>query len=553
MSGTAVPVQPAAATGSAQRTVRRLIVYTLLAVLVTISAIGVAGLLERLLDLAAPFAGSGVGDLALSLAFTLIGGPLAAVLWWSVWRRLADESERGSLAWGLYLTVLYTVSLVVATSALLSAAGSLLDGRRADAEIATAITWALVWVWHRWMLRHPRKGPTRMATVPLVLGATYGLLLGISGGVRALGMLFDAAIRGTSAVPIAGDTLWPPLLETAVPLLAGAVIWWWHWFRDDARRRATGFADVALVVVGVLATAVTMLGGIAVGLYVVLRLLFDRSDPTTVVLEPLGTAIAAAAVGALAWVYHRRIALERSERTRRAARLVMSGVGLVAAASGIGVVLNAALAEFASPLAASGERTLLLGGLSALIVGAPVWWLSWEPTRRAAPAEAADAGRRVYLIAVFGLSAVVALVALLVVGYRLFEFALDPTSAASLVDRIRAPLGLLVATALVFGYHFAVWRRDRALIASSGVAPARRIGRVVLVGDGDTVALERAIEQATGASVTVWRRVAAEPGAIPTTAPDAAALVAALEGVSARRVLLLAGPGDRVEAVPLAD
>jgi hypothetical protein len=75
----------------------------------------------------------------------------------------------------------------------------------------------------------------------------------------------------------------------------------------------------------------------------------------------------------------------------------------------------------------------------------------------------------------------------------------------------------------------------------------------VLVGDGDTVALERAIEQATGASVTVWRRVPAEPGPVPATAPDAAALVAALEGVSARRVLLLAGPGDRVEAVPLAD
>lgn len=555
MSGTAVPVQPVppAGTGSAQRTVRRLIVYTLLAVLVTISAIGVAGLLERLFDLAAPFAGAGVGDLALSLAFTLIGGPLAAVLWWSVWRRLVDESERGSLAWGLYLAVLSTVSLIVATSALIGAAGSLLDGRPADAEIATTITWALVWVWHRWMLRHPRKGPIRMASVPLVLGAAYGLLLAVSGGVRALGMLFDAAIRGTSAVAIAGDPFWPPLLEAAVPLLAGVVVWWWHWFRDRARRLETGFADVALVVVGVLATAVTMLGGIAVALFVVLRLLFDRSDPTTVVLEPLGTAIAAASVGALAWVYHRRIALERSERTRRAFRLVMSGVGLVAAASGIGVVLNAALAEVASPIAASDERTLLLGGLSALIVGAPVWWLSWAPTRRAEPAEAADAGRRVYLIAVFGLSAVVALVALLVVGYRLFEFALDPTSAAGLVDRLRAPLGLLVATALVFAYHFAVWRRDRSLIASSGVVPARRIGRVVLVGDGDTVALERAIEQATGASVTVWRRLPAEPAPVPIPGPDAAALVAALEGVSARRVLLLAGPGDRVEAVPLAD
>lgn len=542
------PAQPAV-TGSAQRTVRRLIVYTLLAVLVTISAIGIAGLLERLFDLGSPLAVGGTGDLALSLAFTFIGGPLAAVLWWSVWRRLADESERASLAWGLYLTVLYTVSLVVAVSALIAALGSLVDGRWAAAELATAVTWALVWVWHRWMLRHPRKGSVRMASVPLVLGAAYGVLLGVSGGVTALGTLLDAAIRGTSALAIAGDPWWQLPLEAAFSLAAGVAIWTWHWFRDGVRRLGTGFADVVLVVVGVLATAVTMLGGIAVALFVVLRLLLDQGDAIPVVLEPLGTAVAAAAVGALAWVYHRRVAIGRSERTRRASRLVMSGVGLVAAASGIGVVLNSVLAELASPLAGSDNRTLLLGGLSALAVGAPVWWLSWGPTRRADPAEVADAGRRVYLIVVFGISAVVALVALLVVGFRLFEFALDPATTASLVDRIRAPLGLLVATVLVFGYHFAVWRHDRSVIAASGLAPARRIGRVVLVAAGDTDALERTVAQATGASVTVWRRAAAEPG----TAPDAAAIAAALEGVSARRVLLLTGPGDRVEAVPLAD
>ena len=39
--------------------------------------------------------------------------------------------------------------------------------------------------------------------------------------------------------------------------------------------------------------------------------------------------------------------------------------------------------------------------------------------------EAADPARRVYLVAVFGASAVVAIVTLLIIGYRLFEFALE--------------------------------------------------------------------------------------------------------------------------------
>ena len=95
----------------------------------------------------------------------------------------------------------------------------------------------------------------------------------------------------------------------------------------------------------------------------------------------------------------------------------------------------------------TGQRRLK--NSSALLVGAPVWWVSWRPLHRGDPAEVADTGRRVYLVVVFGVSAIVALIALLIIGYRLFEFALDPVTATSVIDRVRAPLGVLVATALV--------------------------------------------------------------------------------------------------------
>jgi len=339
------------------------------------------------------------------------------------------------------------------------------------------------------------------------------------------------------------------LLEALLWAVVGGVIWWWHWYRDGTRRLRRGLAAVALVVVGVLGSGVVMLGGVATALFVVLRLAFDPSDPAGEILRPLGTALAAALVGALVWLYHRRIAAASSDGTRRASALVMSGVGLVAAASGLGVIVNATLATLVSPLAASGTRTLLLGGISALIVGGPVWWLEWKPTRQVESTEIGSTGRRVYLIAVFGISAVVALIALLVVGYRVFAFGLDPTTGGSLIDRVRAPLGVLIATALVFGYHFAVWRRDHVVIVAEGLAPARRIGRVILVTTGDAATLKTAIEGATGASVTLWQRSGDETDAVP----DAAAVVGALAGVTGRRALVLAGPGDRVEVVRLAD
>lgn len=546
MTATTLPAGPV--TGSAQRTVRRLIVYSLLFALVTIAAIGLSGLLGRLLESGTPLAAGGNAGLALSLAFTLIGGPLAAVLWWVVWRRLTDDSERSSLAWSLYLALMYTVSLIVATSALVGTVSSLVSGRWLAGDFSVGAVWALVWVWHRWMWRHLARGPIRLGTVPAVAGSVYGLIIGIGGGVNALGSLLDTAIRRASEQAIAGTTWWQAPLESLIWAVAGGAIWSWHWFRDDARRLDAGLARVALVVIGVLASGFVMLAGLGTALFVLLRLAFDSSDPAGETLRPLGTALAVASVGALVWVYHHRITSGRPVGTRRAAALVMSGLGLGAAASGIGVIINATLAALVSPLAASDTRSLLLGGISALVVGGPVWWLSWKPARQIESTEIGSTGRRVYLIAVFGVSAIVALITLLVVGYLLFEFGLDPTTTASLIDRVRAPLGLLVATGLVFGYHFALWRRDRSMIAAEGLAPARRIGRVILVTSGDAVALEKAIADATGASVAVWRSLDE-----PSADPDAATLAGALEGVTGKRVLVLAGPGNRVEVVRLAD
>ncbi|WP_400997455.1 DUF5671 domain-containing protein [Agromyces sp. GXQ0307] len=563
MSGASSDARPG---GSAQGTVRRLIVFILLFVLVTVTASGVSGLLERAIDVERTLATAGTDDLALQLAFALIGGPLAALLWWAAWRRLGERAERGSVAWGLYLAAMLTVALVVATASLAGSLAALIDGWWQPGGFAGAVVWALVWLWHRWMLRSPSKGPTRLATVPLVIGAAYGLILAAGGAITALSAVFDAAIRGAADSVLAGRASWGrAALEALVWAALGAAVWWWHWMRDDVRRIPTGFSAVVLVVVGVLGGGAAMLGGIGTALFVGLRLVFDPSEPPSAILVPLGTAVAAAGVGAVVWLVHARLAAVHSDGTRRAAVLVMSGLGLVAAASGIGVVVNALLAELATPIASSGNRALLLGGIAAIVVGGPTWWLNWRPLRRPEPADAADVGRRVYLIAVFGASAVVAVITLLVIGYRVFEFVLDPPSVAALVDRVRAPLGLLVATALVSAYHFAVWRRDRASIAESGVVPERRIGRVVLVAAGETRELEHAIAKATGAGVVVWQPAvepvagvpiepAVEPAAeAPMPSADAAAVVAALDGVVAPRVLVLVGPGDRVEAVPLVD
>jgi hypothetical protein len=548
----------------------------LLFALVVITAVGLGGLLGRLFVTGSELAVDDVAGLARSLAFALIGGPLAALLWWTVWRRLDDPEERSSVGWGLYLTGTYMLSLLIASTNLLSTFSDLIGGlgQAWRLSLATGLVWAAVWLWQQWMWHHPRKNPTDLTDVPTVLGSVLGLVLGVGGAVTALSVLLDAALRGAAAEASVGKPWWVSALQSLVWAAGGTLIWWWHWQHEGGRKLRTGLADVVLIAVGVLGAGVLTLTGSGVALFVVLRLLFDRTEALELLLEPLAPAVAAACIGCLVWVYHRAIARARSEATLQGGRLVTSGVALVAAASGIGVIVNSVLAMAATPLAASGARTLLLGGISSLLVGGPVWWLAWRPLAPSAGTGTASAtglnARRIYLVAVFGLSAVVAVVTLLVIGFRMFEFFLGDVSGGSLVDRIRAPLGLLVATGLVFGYHFAVWRQDRAVLAAAGPVRPRTIGHVILVTAADPAPLRRVITEVTGADVIVWRRADARVGALagvqaaagpPAPAAGAAVppaggtpegqLAAALEGVSAPRVLVVADPHGRIDVIPL--
>ena len=532
--------------GRAQSVVRRIILFVILFALVAVAATGLSGLIERVIGAGSVIVSNDTG-LALSLAFALIASPLAGVLWWWERRRLiADSSERASLLWALYVTAMSLTSLIVATTALVGAAAAGIDGEWRPAELSTGIVWLGVWVWHRHMRRSEATAPTRLAGVPVGLGAVFGLVVAASGAITAIAVLISQALLGGSVV-IVGSQYWIVVaLQALLWCTVGTLVWWWHWFMEQAKDAPGTFAAVLLLVV-VGAAAATTLFAMGSALFVALRLLFD-TDPAAEILSELDVAIAAALIGAIVWVYHAHVLTSRSLRTRRAGRLVVSAIALIGAASGFGVVVNALLATFAGTLVSDDNRTLLLGGVSALVVGATAWAIAWRPARAVDAEEAADPARRVYLVAVFGASAVVAIVTLLIVGYRLFEFALDAGGSDALVERIRAPLGLLSATVVVFGYHFAIWRRDRALAPPA----ARRqvISKVILVSAGDVAALAEAIGAETGAGVSLWPVATGTPGVVDADAPEVLALLAA---TPAPRVLVIARDDGGVRAIPLAD
>jgi hypothetical protein len=525
-------------------TVRRVITYLLLAITVIIAASGLSSLVERLLTVNRVEVSFDNYDLATSLAFALIAGPLGALLWWLTWRDSANARDRASIIWPVYLVILSTVALITSTTSLFSwAADGIVNGWQ-PYGLAVGVVWGLVWVWHSWMWRHPRKGPTRLQGAADAIASIVGLIYAAGGVAFAVGTLVDSAVDSILGTVVISDPVWQLVLQSLVWAIGGGLLWWWHWFRVGVRTQSFGFSNVLLVFVAGIVSIAAFAVGMTLTLSVILELVTGSPQPIAVTLDPLGVSLATAAVGALVVIYHAPVITKRSTSVRSATRLASAGVSLAVAATGVGVTVNALLASSSSAIIAGDIGNLLLGGLSALVVGGVLWWATWSPRRASTPERVTTPGRRAYLVVIFGLSALVALITLLVIGFQLFSFLLDGGSGETFIERSRQALGLLTATVLVASYHFAIWRNDRV----SDVAPenVRRIDRVILVTSIDSAELVDAVRSATGARVTVLLRAVALKGEA-----DVAAIVAALDDVETRSVLVIAGAQGKVEVIPL--
>lgn len=537
--------RPSSPSAGAAATTRRVVTLLLLAALVVLAAIGVTGLLDQVLTTRTSTGTADNATLARSLAFALIAGPAALLLWWSAWRRLSEPDEQGTSSWTVYLLVMTTAALVVGSSAVFDEVASLANGHWQPGALALALTWGAVWAWHRWMLTRPAQQALRSDGVADLVGATYGLLVGVGASIVTLTGVLWIGLDGV--LGRAGSSWGSAVTEPLTVAVTAAAIWWLHWGWWGAERTHGRLRELVLLVLGVALAAGLALGGLGTALFVGLRAVFDRAEPMATVLDPLPVALAAAVVGLLLRWFHRRYDVQRSAGFAEAARLVLAGLGLAGWASGLGIVVNSVLDAASPGSSGPGGLTLLLAGISALAVAGPLWWRAWQPSRRPLAQPSPGNARQVYVVVVFGLASVVALITALVIANRIFEEVLGVGGSTGLLDRIRAPLGLLVATGAVAGYHLALWRGARSIARTH---PAPVTTSVVLVCAAPGREQADAVHRATGGPVTLWTRA---DGA-GTTEKDrvAEAVAAAVAATQPGRLLVVCRPDGAVDVIELA-
>ncbi|MHA6513241.1 DUF5671 domain-containing protein [Tessaracoccus sp. G1721] len=486
--------------------VRRFFQYAVLFALVIVVAIGVSELLALLLGAEVPEWEDPDARLARGLAFVFVGGPLAALIaWWTRRAHRADPAERESGLYALYVTLAALVGAVVAATALPEIGSAALQGELEHEALARLVAFAGMWAFHWWLAT--RTLDAERNTPHLLLGSVVGLALGVTGLVLTLGSALDLLLR----TDMIGNPL-TTLGEGGGLLLGGALIWVRYWATSAVSlpRRPLWLAVVLPLGVGG-GLIMTLVAGSQLLWSVLVWFLGDRQEASASNhFDSAPVEIAAVFVGLLVWWYHRTILGEGEGRTepRRVYEYLVAGIGLGAAAIGVGTVL-VALIESLTPGVDAGMTVLntLWSAVTLLAVGVPVWWIFWARIRRAAAAspdvELSSPTRRVYLVTLFGLAGVAAVVALIAVAVILLQDVVAGSVSAATVRSMRYGLGTLVSAAAVSAYHGSVFRMDRA----TGVTTRARGPRTVLLIGAVGPEVDRDLARATGARVEVWGRL----------------------------------------------
>ena len=550
--------------------VRRFFQYVLLYGVLVVAASGLStlggliGASEALVDTS--------GSLARGLTFILIGGPLLVVLWrWTRATQAADEGETRALGWLVYVAA---TALTAVGVAMASVYGVVVAAGRGELDVPAltqTVVWGAVWLVHL-RLESELSLPEHRQLHHL-LGSLLGWILTLIGLIALLRASLDTILLGDVGALVTE----PSDLVPAVGLLvAGVPVWSVYWWLGQRTAPATPLWFGYVLLVGVGASLVTTVSGASVALYrgLVWAIGDLGGESTTDWTSGTLSAVAVAVVGGISWWYHRAVVDARASTGRtevvRVHEYILAGIALVAAAVGVVLVVVAfieAVTPTADVLVDASLTNAVLAALTLVLVGGPLWWVFWRRIRSAVAAdrsvESASPTRRIYLYLLFGLTGVVAIIAVLIAVYGLLNAALADGLGGETVRNQRGALGVLVAAAALAAYHWAVYREDRRLApaapeptlrfataevpaegtidATGAGGPIAAVDRVLLIGppDDDLVA---AVRDATGAQVELWVQDAG--------VWDRSAVLAAIGRSHRRRVLLHADGEQIVEAGP---
>ncbi len=523
---------------------RRLYYYVLGLAALSVGASGVSLVLRGLLETASgerTLAG-GESQLALALALTLVGVPLWLYLWSLAQRSVRQHPvEAGALIRKLYVYLVLGGAAAIAAGSLAEFSAALLGvGDFRLGGLAAPVVMAGVWALH-WRNETVEGQPTEVARLArrlyVYITAGYGLVMAsVGAGMTLAGLLtaaYDAA-AGTAVLAPGGVPWGREAREGAALVLVGGAWWAWHWFRLANADGPSDLRQIYLYVFAVLAGAVTGVVGLSLILQGTLQWAIGDAEAATAAshFRLIPGALTALVLGAGVWGYHAAVIHDEpgvlaggQSAARRVYRYLTAAVGLATLASGLVLLLGAALGVItpqADPPIAGGDwwKEPFSWGATLTFVGGLLWGRYWRVLQIAAAAQAVEErgsqSRRTYLYAVAGVAVLIALGNLSALLFVLFRDLLEGRLAASTLHESKWFVGTLLMAGAIGVYHWLTLRQDREVapaepeaaptpspVAEEEQASELRPKSVIVLAAGE--APTRAIEARLGYDVQWWR------------------------------------------------
>lgn len=483
------------------KTIRRLYFYAVAFISIEVVLWGAIGLLRSIIGV------NRVSDsafiLAQALSLILVGVPIFLFHWW--WAQNSstkDEEERTASLRAIFLygillgtlipvvqNLLALIDRIFLASANLVTYRAIVGGSQTWVDNLIAIVINLLiaaYFWNTlksdWRAISEQENFAEIRRLYRFVWMLYGLLMAIYGAQQALDYAF------TLSSDVLGGIGRETVVNAIALLVVGTPIWYFSWrilqdaLPDSAEKESyLRLGILYLLALGGVIIVLTAGGNL---LYMIFMRLFGDDKSWADFLQDIGGPISIGVPFAAVWAYYgawlnRQFAFDENA-PRRAGKqrlyfYILSFLGLAATfyalASLLSVLID--LATDKSYLGSYGFSSPISSTLAALLVGLPLWLLTWRPMQAQALAEG-DLGdharrsviRKSYLYLVLFISVIGGMASAGALVFTLINAALGGSTYNFANDILNAVQNLVLFVVLLL-YHLSALRRDGAARADA--------------------------------------------------------------------------------------